>query len=375
MIDADWDIGLEHSLEHYLSKLPQEVPIYWITDARRLNWTVSDIARPVVIAAATTRRLRRCVVTSPNPTETLRLSRLVSNQLRLDRSFWKQLPMEKALFISRDAVLCSTSTLSPSGAATTIATTAASSSFSSQSTLSRFLSANFDYVGAPWASSQPWCKALGGIHMDCCCNTDFSLVDTHRMHTLLNSYAKSLLPRNRRWGMQFTDMFLLFQREAMNMSSRFLANNAADASKAATSAATDATTSATTELALAHLPSLDDAQRFAVETLWDGASAPFGVYKPWRSDALATTMWRPQQQEQHAGVDGERQPRLSADGMYEPKTLLLRLLDVCPEIKSLCHNSHHFTADPDPELGRPAQHFVDLICKDHPMHGRSTVLR
>lgn len=275
IIDPKLDELLVHSLEHFVVMLPREVRVHWLTDHElgadeRTRLRASDVLGPALQAGKlVTRKVD------------YKLTRAEYNEQLRQPAFWEALlPTEQGhvLLFERDAVLCP-------GAATK---------------LSNFT--QFDFVGAPWRPSVPWChgRRLGAER--CCCNSGLSLSQPRKVAQLLRRARQH--PHHNRFHPVNVDMFVL----------EYAADMPAFRKAPASSA-----------------------QRFAVETVWDGRAVPLGVHKPWFG-------WG------HAAWGGS-------------KMQIKRLVRSCPAVLTLCPYAHRAAGNPAPDHGLPAQRFVQTFCQ------------
>lgn len=180
-VDPVWDDGLELTVSHFLTALPNAIPIVWLTEASAANnLSHANIVDESVSRAMSRGRLRVCALANSNVPAgpPLKLTKSTYNQLRLAPSFWRAMPATWVLFFERDSILCGRD-VPP---------------------LSHFVSLGYDYLGAPWEASQTnfWCQELADP-TECCCNSGLSLVHAPRMGAALGHMRRQPIRGTDAW--------------------------------------------------------------------------------------------------------------------------------------------------------------------------------
>lgn len=198
------------------------------------------------------------------------------NSMRLDVDFYHWLNAKHALFFEKDTVLCSTS----------------------RRKISDFL--QFDYIGAPWPVEVSWCEDIPPEL--CCCNSGLSLVNVGKLVSAITNVSAVKTD----WKPTQNDMFfIMYRRTLEDIGFRFPDERSTD---------------------------------FAVESVWSGSEAPFGLHKPW-------WWW---------GWRLQKHPSANRD--------FLSLRAKCPEITNLCPIAEDSVkADPE-KYGALGSQFVASLC-------------
>jgi hypothetical protein len=276
IIDPRGDELLARTLEHFVVMLPRDVPVVWLTDHAPTEGELEVLRAREPLALAL--RAGKLQIRSV----TYNITRDEYNRrLRLPE-FWLSLPQAgQVLLFERDSVLCP-------GASSRLRTFA-----------------NVDYVGAPWKPKVPWCAHRGLSDEQCCCNSGLSLSRPPRLAQLLR-HAESA-PHANRFKPTNIDMYVLEYSPDLPSFSKLRASGA---------------------------------QRFAIETLWDGHTVPVGVHKPWFG-------W-------------------GAEAWAASKVQLRNLMRACPTIALLCPYARVAAENPLRDHGPPALKFVRTFCKEAP---------
>ncbi|KAG8467463.1 hypothetical protein KFE25_000779 [Diacronema lutheri] len=274
ILDSNGDELLVQTLEHFVLMLPRDVPVVWATDHQLTNAEHDAIsASKLLVHALGVRKLH--IRTLP-----YNLTLAAYNMRLRQPRFWADLPQDgRVLLFERDAVLCP----------------------GASSRLRNFT--RYDYIGAPWRPTAPWCSSRRLSAEACCCNSGLSLSSPPEMARLLRVAAELSRHRSRLSNPRNIDMTVL------HYASKVSGFKIAGASSA---------------------------QRFAVETLWDGVAPPVGLHKPW--SGWGSKPWS------------------------STKLELRNLLRVCPTMLRLCPYARAASSNPDPSRGPPARRFVHSFC-------------
>jgi len=255
IVDAHWDAGLRDVLAHALQIL--DVPIYWlhppsafpdsalleslwVHEATSQSTDTADAKLRADEDARNRRRIRDGVANSRLQTCSLPITEgggETFTSMRLDPSFYAQLPSPHVLFFDRDVAFCT----------------------GSSRRLSWFIEQQYTLLGAPFDPRSDACRVAKSAD-SCCCDTGLALLNTAQVSQMLERAKRDpAAPLDRDVVRRGHDGTLL----------HYAAHN-------------------TTEF---RLPPPHAAQLFAVGGQWDMAAAsessdwptPFGVRRPWQA--------------------------------------------------------------------------------------------
>lgn len=275
IFDPVGDELLAQTIEHFVLMLPRDVPVVWVTDHQLSDaeldiWRASDTLAQALAAGKVQIR-----------TVAYNLTRNEYNRQLRQPEFWLKLPQAgQVLIFERDAVLC------PGASAR----------------LRNF--SHFDFIGAPWRPTVPWCASRKLRPEQCCCNSGLSLSSPPKLAQLLRQAQQE--PHQNRFKPTNIDMYVLEYSPDVPTFTK---------------------------------PRAGRAQHFSVETMWDGIAPPVGVHKPWFG--WGTESWA------------------------NSKIQLRKLLRACPAVLRLCPYAHASSNNPHKDHGPPAQKFVRTFCREY----------